>query len=229
MRHTTPRLTAAGLVLALALAGCGTPPWAKSESTPATGASPSAAPSGSAGSSSAASSSDTSNSDAPSTAATPELSTTAAPARNDLSTGSAKRTLEAGAIELKVTYYSTLDLGSWTPAAKKPLNLSATAKFIDGSKQDIFLGQVTVAIETQGTTGALDPPKDLVDEAKVSPGFAVRSPVAYGQIFMIPAVDEGATSVTLTITYELLGQTAPDAKTFAKQTASDTLVISLAS
>lgn len=59
---------------------------------------------------------------------------------------------------------------------KKPLNLSASAKFVDGSKQDIFLGRVT-----------------------------------------------------LTFTYELLGQTAPDAKTFAKQTASDTLVISLAS
>lgn len=203
MRHTTPRLTAAGLVLALTLAGCGTPPWATSESTPATGASSS----GPAASSSATSSSDTPSFDDPATAATPEPSTTTAPGRNDLSTGSAKRTLEAGAIELKVTYYSTLDLGSWTPAAKKPLNLSASAKFIDGSKQDIFLGQVTVAIETQGPTGALDSPKDLIDEAKVSPGFAVRSPVAYGQIFMISAVDEAATSVTLTITYELLGQT----------------------
>ena len=149
--------------------------------------------------------------------------------RNDLETGSAKRTLEAGAVELKVTYYSTLDMGLWTPEARKPLNLSASAKFIDGSKQDIFLGKVTVAIEAQGPTGALDSPKDLTDEAKVSPGFAVKSPVAYGQIFTIPAVDDAATSVTLTITYEVLAQTAPDAKTYAKQTASDTLVISLAS
>ena len=156
---------------------------------------------------------------------TPATSAPAAAVRNDLAKGSAKRSLEAGGVRMSINYWSELPMGDWTAAALKPLNMSASAVFIDGSKQDIFLAKVTVNIGVDGPEGPLEAPAALVDDASLTPGYLITAPNSYGQVFTIPAVAEGATSVSLAITYELLAQTAPKAKTFAKQTASDTLVI----
>ena len=58
--------------------------------------------------------------------------------RNDLAKGSAKRSLRRVGSECPSNYWSALSMGDWTAAALKPLNMSASAVFIDGSKQDIF-------------------------------------------------------------------------------------------
>lgn len=201
------------LVLALILAGCGTAPWktgADSASPTATATSATAAPS-------------------PSTAtAAPATSAPAGPVQNDLSTGSAKRTIEAGGVRVTINYWSTLDMADWTGPAAKPLNLSASAKFIDGSEQNIFLSKVTVNVAVTGATGPLEGPDPLVDTSSVSPGYLIKSPSSYGQVFTVPALATGAKAVTLTITYELLVQSAPKAKTYAKQTGSNDLVIPIA-
>ena len=139
-----------------------------------------------------------------------------------------KRKLTAGGVQLSVNYWSTLDLAKWTPAAAKPINVSATGSFADGSTQDIYLTEVSVATAVSGPSGALQAPANQTDRASVQPGYVITEPNSYGGVFTIPAVDAEATSVTVTFTYQLLQQTAPKAKTFSKQTAVDTLTVPLA-
>lgn len=203
------------LVLGLTLAGCGTPPW-KTAAKPATstaGRTASASPS--AGRTTV-------------TPATPATSKAAAAVQNDLATGSAKRSIDAGGVRLKINYWSTLQMSDWTAGAAKPLNLSASGKFIDGSEQDIFLSKVSVNVAVAGPKGLLQGPQPLVDQSTVSPGYLITSPSSYGQVFTVPGLATGATAVTLTITYELLVQSAPKAKTYSKQTGSNDLVIPIA-
>jgi hypothetical protein len=204
MPHHAAALTVTtALSLILACAGCGTPPWRENAAaTPPPTVTPTQAR----------------------TTTAPPAQPTTAP-QNDLATGSAKRKLEAGGVRISINYWSTLPMSDWTSAAAKPLNLSASAKFIDGSKQDIFFSQVSVNVAVQGPKGPLAAPSALVDKATLIPGYLVTSPNSYGQVFTIPAVTARATSVTLDLTYEILAQTAPKARTYAKQTASDSLVI----
>ena len=201
-RAVRPLPLAAALTGAvLLLPGCGQPPWD-------TGASGS-----------------TSASPTPSISASP--SATATPVHNDLAKGSLRRKLTAGGVELAVNYWSTLDLANWTPAASKPVNLSATGSFADGSSQDIYLTSVSMATAVNGPAGALPAPATQTDQASVQPGYVITKPNSYGGVFTIPPVDAKATSVTVTFTYQLLQQTAPKAKTFSKQTAVDTLSVPL--
>lgn len=118
-------------------------------------------------------------------------------------------------------------MSDWTAVASKPVSLSASAVFIDGSKQNIFLSQVSAQIEVDGPDGPLKPPAPLIDKSNLTPGYLIKAPSSYGQVFTIPTVATGASSVTLDLSYELLAQTAPKAKTYAKQTATDKLVVSL--
>ena len=196
-------LGAALTALAL-LAGCGSPPWNSGSS---------ASPSSSAAAS-------------PSATATP--SAAASPVHNDLAKGSLKRKLSAGGVELTVNYWSTLDLADWTPEAAKPVNLSATGAFADGSEQEIFLTSVSLAVAVSGPTGSLQAPATQTDKASVTPGYVITKPNSYGGVFTVGSVDPAATSVTLTFTYQLLQQTAPKAKTYSKQTAVDDLTVPLA-
>lgn len=130
---------------------------------------------------------------------------------------------------LETTYYSTLPLQKWTPEASKPLTVSVSGRFPDGSKQDIFLSDVEVRIDVTGPDGPLPGPEPLTDQASVSPGYLIRSPSAYGQVFTIPALPGQARAVTLNITYRLLAPTAPQATTYFKQSTNDTLSLALAS
>jgi len=186
------------------LAGCGSPPWdSGSTASPSSSAAPSASAAGT-----------------PSPAATP--------VHNDLAKGSLKRKLSAGGVELTVNYWSTLDLADWTPEAAKPVNLSATGAFADGSEQDIFLTSISLAAAVSGPAGPLQAPPTQTDKASVKPGYVITKPNSYGGVFTVGAVDAAATSVTLTFTYQLLQQTAPKAKTYSKQTAVDSLTVPLA-
>ncbi len=209
--RTTPARTLAALCAALVCAGCGPAPWQEN-----TGATPVPARSGAATPALSG------------TAASPGPASSVAPtgaAQNDLATGSAKRKLEAGGVRISVNYWSTLPMSDWTGTAPKPLNMSASAKFIDGSEQEIFLSRVTVNVVVDGPDGPLEAPAALVDQSTLDPGYLIKSPNSYGQVFTIPALAPLATSVTLSLTYELLAETAPDAMTYAKQTASDSLTM----
>jgi hypothetical protein len=149
---------------------------------------------------------------------------------NDLSKGSLKRTLTAGAAELKVTYWSTLDLGDWVPQVPKPVNVVASARLDGGAKgQNVYLSAVRVAstaVAADGSPTVLDP---VQDKAQVKPGYLVSAPSSYQQVFSIPPAPAGCTAVQLTITYELLIQAAPDSTTYLRQATSDTIQVPLVS
>ena len=49
------------------------------------------------------------------------------PVANDLALGSAHHELQAGGMTVSVDYWSTLDMGQWTPQAAKPIQLAARA------------------------------------------------------------------------------------------------------
>ena len=189
------------LALVPLLTACGSPPWEQDAASDA---------------SSGVSASPTS---------TPPPTPTAV--ENDLAKGSVERELTAGGVDLEVTYFSTLSMARWTPQATKPLSLGVSGSFADGSKQDIFLSTVTANIDVQGAEGPLAAPEPLTDQADVAPGYLIKSPSSYSQVFTLPALPPAARAVTLNLTYELLAQSAPKSKTYLKQSASDTLVIAL--
>jgi hypothetical protein len=168
----------------------------------------------------------------PAATASSTASPTASPSQpkvvNDLSRGSLKRTLGAGGVTLAVVYYSTLSMADWTPAATKPLTLSLVADFADGSTQNIYLTETTLDIDVAGDDGPLAPLKPIVDKAPVKPGYLVKAPTSYGQVFTIPALPSAARSVTVNFTYELLVQSAPKSNEYSRQSAGDTVIIALA-
>ena len=148
--------------------------------------------------------------------------------KNDLATGSTKRTLKAGDVTLTVNYFSSLDMGQWFASADKPISFAGSATLGTDDGQAVYLSKVTVNTTVQGPKGALAAPPALTDQASVSPGYFIKAPYSYSQTFVIPALDKKATSVTLSIVYELLQQTTPTSDQYSKQTASDTLTIALA-
>jgi hypothetical protein len=131
-------------------------------------------------------------------------------------------------VEILVTYNSAIPQKQWTPGSTKPLALSASARLVHNNGRLIFLRTVTVRIDVAGDDGSRKPPGALVDEATVGPGYLIKSPNAYGQVFALPAVSEGSTGMTLNVTYEMLTQTAPKARTYSKQTVNDTITVALA-
>jgi len=130
---------------------------------------------------------------------------------------------------VNATYDPRVPVADWTASANKPLSLSLTT--VNGRKggQKIYLTRVTVTITARDDTGPLDSPRPLVDTANISPGFIVTFPYTYGQDFVVPSLDEGATSVTLDFTYEFLLQVSKDSRDYYKQTAIDTLVVPIRS
>lgn len=195
---------AAASTALLVAAGCSTPPWEAARAS----ASPSAAPT-------------------PTATVLPSATPTKARVKNDLSKGVAKHRLEAGAIELKAVYYSTMPMAQWTPEANKPITLSVTAVFPGGYKQDIYLGELDVRIDVLGPEGPLAAPAPIVDTATVSPGYLIKKPNSYGNVFTVPAIPEGAQSVTLTFTYQLLAPDKPKSKVYTKQVATDTVTVAI--
>ena len=146
-------LAALALASLLVAAGCSTPPWEQgSTASPAASTSPS-------------------ESATPSATPTPAPTSTAK-VENDLAKGSLKRTLTAGAAELKVTYWSTLDLGDWVPQVPKPLNVVASATLDGGAKdQNVYLSAVKVATTAYAADGSPQVLGPVDDTADVEPGY----------------------------------------------------------
>lgn len=213
---------------ALMLTACSQPPWQQNAATslPATA--------GSVATPKASTTPKTSTSTNTTTAAstTTGASTTTAAStpvvHNDLAKGSVERKLSAGGVQLTVHYWSTLPMDRWTATATKPLSVSVTAKFADGSKQDVYLNSLAVSTDVTGVKGQLQTPAVITDQASVAPGYEIKAPGSYGNVIDLPAVDAGATSLTLNLNYQVLAQTAPNSKTYLKQAAGDTVVIALA-
>lgn len=199
---------------ALMLTACSQPPWQQDATTalPATAASAASTP----------------KTSTPKATASTTATTSTPTVHNDLATGSVERKLSAGGVQLTVHYWSSLPMDRWTASATKPLSVSVTAKFADGSKQNIYLNSLAVSTDVTGAKGQLQGPAVITDQASVAPGYEVKAPGSYGNVIDISAVDATATSLTLNLNYQVLAQAAPKSKTFLKQAAGDTVVIALA-
>lgn len=147
---------------------------------------------------------------------------------NELAGGTTVRELSAGNIDIEVTYWSTLNMSEWAPGASKPLSFSLVADLREDRGERVYLSSLTMTTAVRGPGGVLPAPPVLVDDASVSPGYLVKAPYTYSQTFIVPAVDPRATSVSFSITYELLLQTTPTSSEYSKQTASDTVTVALA-
>lgn len=210
MDHTRRGLCGLALAASLVLTGCSGVPGFNADD-------PSGAPSPVA----------TTPVAAPSSAASPAPKKPSGPVRNDLKTNAVKRTFEVSGLTVSVDYSTTLPTAKWTPDVSKPLNVSLTASRNSSKAQKIYLTRVRANIRVSDGSGQLDAPEPQVDTANISPGFIVTFPYTYGQVFVIPAVDSGATTLTLDFTYEFLLQVTPSSKDYAKQTGRDSLTIAL--
>lgn len=154
---------------------------------------------------------------------------TPTPAVNDLANGSLKRSLKAGAAALTISYWSTLDLAEWTPGVPKPLNVVVSGTLEGGAKgQQTFLSAVRVSTTATGADGAPHVLDAIDDSATVAPGYLISKPNSYQQVLTLPAAPAGSTSLRITLTYELLIQSAPKASTYLRQATSDTIQVPLA-
>lgn len=192
-------LAAAGLiVLSVGVTACGPPPWEVEAST------------------------------RPTSTATRTAPPTITPVQNDLATGSTKRTMQAGAVVVEAIYdLPSLPMDKWTPGANKPIRLNVTSTVANDEGQAVYLSRLVVTTGVNGPDGPLPAPAPSVDQATVSPGYAMKAPYSYSQTYIIGAVDPAATSITLNFSYELLLQTTPTSNEYAKATASDILTIAL--
>lgn len=201
---------AIGAVALSLLGACGEPPWQQTDPSSAVTSTDPAAPSQSTGPD-------------PTSTATQGLTGIV----NDLASGTAERSMAAGAATIDVTYWSDLDMTGWTATASKPVSLSATAT-VDGDVA-VYLARLRVVTVVRDAAGELlSAPAEFVDSASVQPGYTMTDPYSYATTVIVPALDEDAASVELTFVYEVLIATTPTDTAFAKQTATDTLVVALA-
>ncbi|MBK4346866.1 hypothetical protein [Lacisediminihabitans changchengi] len=164
------------------------------------------------------------SSSSPSPTASPTIRTIT----NDLATGSTKRALTAGSIGLTVNYWSDLAMDKWTAGANKPLSFSLTGALTPDDGQQVYLSKVSAVVAVSDGNKSLPAPAPIADQASITPGYLIKTPYSYSQTFVLPALDPKATSVTLDLTYELLLQSTPTSAQYAKQTATDTIVIAIA-
>lgn len=182
----------------VALTGCGAPPWAQGGAQASSSASPTAA-----------------NSAAPQ------------PVRNDLSSGSTKRTMTAGAVGATVDYWSTLSMDRWTPTALKPVSISMVTTVTPDDGQKVYLQRATMTAVPGNASQSFAPLTAQSDQTD-APGYLVLAPYSYSQTFNVGEVPDDSTFVTLQFTFEFLVQTTPNSSEFAKQTATDTLTVAIA-
>ena len=156
--------------------------------------------------------------------------TSSEPGGNDLAKVPLKRTINAGPLTVSVEYTSRLAIADWRAGVSKPLRLNLTAVNKGKAGQKVYLIQATATVTAYDEAGPLGTPSTLSDETNINPGFIVTFPNTYNQTFALPAVDDGATELTIDLTYELAQEVAKgkDGRDFAKQVATDTVTVPLA-
>ena len=157
---------------------------------------------------------------------TAESAPSAAVVRNDLARPLSRR-LTAEPLSIMVSYSTSLPVGRWRPEVVKPVRVTLTVVNPRKRDQKIYLTRVTATVTARDEFEPVEPSKSIEDTSNLTPGYIVTAPNAYGQVINIPAVDLAATSITLDLIYEFVLQIGSESRDYAKQTASDTLVVPL--
>lgn len=156
---------------------------------------------------------------------------TQAPPRNDLARLPLRRNLKAGQLTVKVEYDTTLSIQNWSSGVNKPLQVSLTVVNKRKPGQKVYLTKATVYITGFDERGPVNTPLTLSDSAAIDPGFFVTFPSTYNQNFALPATDYTVQRLTVDFTYELLIRVGKDrdGRSYAKQVATDSLAVPIAS
>lgn len=150
---------------------------------------------------------------------------------NDLAKRPLKRKLNAGPLTVDVRYDTPISVKKWRPDRSKPLRISLKAVNRDKKKQKIYLTKATANITAYDNQGQIGDARTVSDSADVNPGFIVTAPNTYNESLAIPPLDSGSMWMTVDLTYELVMEVerTKQGRDFAKQVATDTLTVPLAS
>ena len=154
-------------------------------------------------------------------AATTEAATTTstAPTRpaGDLDSGSLTRALAAGDRTVVVDYWTTDQATTWTPGDDKTVQL---ATHVEGGDTDTEVLVTRFAATTDdGTTRVL--------AAEDRGEFSLTPPFSYTTALTLPEAAPTATSLTLTVQFDLLVETEPGSSRYFRQTVLDTVELPL--
>ena len=139
--------------------------------------------------------------------------------------------MNAGSLTVTVEYNSQFTADKWRADATKPLHISLTAVNRRKQGQKIYLSKATATLTAYDDRGQVDS-RAVNDTANISPGYIVTFPNTYNQNLQLPAVDSTTTWISIDLTYELVlevDKTKQGSRDFAKQVASDTITVPLAS
>jgi hypothetical protein len=145
--------------------------------------------------------------------------TTTAPVRpaGDLDSGSLTRTLAAGDRTVVVDYWTTGQAPTWTPGDDKTVQL---ATHVEGGDTDTEVLVTRFAATTDdGTTRVL--------AAEDRGEFSLTPPFSYTTALTLPEAAPTATSMTLTVQFDLLVETEPGSSRYFRQTVLDTVELPL--
>jgi hypothetical protein len=147
-------------------------------------------------------------------ASTPEDPTRPA---GDLDAGSLTRTLAAGDRSVVVDYWTADPASTWTAADDKTVQLSAHVEGGDTATE--VLVTRFAATTDDGSTRVL--------AAEDRGEFALTPPFSYTTALTLPEATPTATSLTVTVQFDLLVETEPGSQRWFRQTVLDTLELPL--
>jgi hypothetical protein len=166
-----------------------------------------------------------SSSPSPSATASPSATTTGdsvtaklpARASGPLDTGTVIHRLKQGNFTVQLTYWTSDNAKLYTAETLKTINVAAHIEDADSThRMSVTTFQVT---QDDGTKRAVV----STDTGK----FDVTPPYPYNTVVTLPAATAGATQLTLSIRFDLLAETAPNANSYYRSTALDTLTLPL--
>jgi hypothetical protein len=151
-------------------------------------------------------------------------------ARNDFAELPLRRSIDASALRVVLEYNTRLPVEEWQPRSPKPIRVSLSAANRRNRNQNVYLLRTTAEVTVIGENGFVERPPAVIDVANIVPGFIVKPPSTYNQVFNLPGVDDAATSMTIDFTFEFVVQVSAQREfgDYAKQVASDTVVVPIA-
>lgn len=164
---------------------------------------------------------------APSPSPTPVDSPSAKPPAQDLQAGPLRRTFRSGGLTFTVVYSTATPVAQWTATSPKTVQVTLNAKNNRQPRQKIYLTRANLRFAVRDASGDLVPPDPIVDPANLNPGYLITVPFSYEQSFAIPPLDPSAQSVDLEFKYEVVSLVDSKSKDYTKQTAGDSVRITL--
>jgi hypothetical protein len=137
--------------------------------------------------------------------------------RGDLYRGSLTHKLAAGDRTLVIDYWTDADPSKLSATAPTTVKLSAHLE--DGDTEHTVKVSRFLASEDDGTTAST-----LSDDRGE---FVITPPYSYGTALTVQPADRSATTVTLSIQFDLLVETVPGSGAFFRQTVLDSVRIAL--